>query len=233
MHARVGDDGQGTRHDHLRGSREDGPRPQAPAGRAVGIPERSARPPRTCPACRATLADGGAGTRACPGRLREEGRVRRGIRAGPGPTGWAIRWPSSPVPRSARRGHRTAAGAVRSVAGERTGAGHQAAHPAASGRAAALPAAGDGDPGEHRAPSACRPCLAAVNACAVETLAVPYDGLVPGYECGRCGCAGLVADLLPRRHVAARASSRRWSAGHKTRGPGSIAGGAGAQACGG
>ncbi len=37
-------------------------------------------------------------------------------------------------------------------------------------------------------------CLAAVNAGAVETLMVPYDGLVPGYECGRCGTLGLTAD---------------------------------------
>jgi hypothetical protein len=40
-------------------------------------------------------------------------------------------------------------------------------------------------------------CLAAVNAGAVETLAVPYDGLVPGYECGRCGALGLAADCCP------------------------------------
>jgi hypothetical protein len=40
-------------------------------------------------------------------------------------------------------------------------------------------------------------CLAAVNAGAVETLAVPYDGLVPGYECGRCGALGLTADCCP------------------------------------
>jgi hypothetical protein len=32
-----------------------------------------------------------------------------------------------------------------------------------------------------------RACLAAVNACAVQTLIVTDDGLVPGYECGRCG----------------------------------------------
>jgi hypothetical protein len=30
-------------------------------------------------------------------------------------------------------------------------------------------------------------CLAALNASAVDTLIVPEDGLVPGYECGRCG----------------------------------------------
>jgi hypothetical protein len=40
-------------------------------------------------------------------------------------------------------------------------------------------------------------CLAAVNAGAVETLVVPYDGLVPGYECGRCGALGLAADCCP------------------------------------
>ena len=40
-------------------------------------------------------------------------------------------------------------------------------------------------------------CLAAVNAGAVDTLAVPYDGLVPGYECGRCGALGLAADCCP------------------------------------
>jgi hypothetical protein len=40
-------------------------------------------------------------------------------------------------------------------------------------------------------------CLAAVNVGAVETLVVPYDGLVPGYECGRCGALGLAADCCP------------------------------------
>ena len=40
-------------------------------------------------------------------------------------------------------------------------------------------------------------CLGAVNASAVETLVVPYDGLVPGYECGRCGALGLAADCCP------------------------------------
>src|SRR5579864_7594201 len=40
-------------------------------------------------------------------------------------------------------------------------------------------------------------CLAAVNAGTVETLVVPYDGLVPGYECGRCGALGLAADCCP------------------------------------
>jgi hypothetical protein len=42
-----------------------------------------------------------------------------------------------------------------------------------------------------------RACLAAVNAGTAETLVVPYDGLVPGYECGRCGALGLVADCCP------------------------------------
>jgi len=40
-------------------------------------------------------------------------------------------------------------------------------------------------------------CLAAVNAGAAETLVVTDDGLVPGYECGRCGALGLAADCCP------------------------------------
>ena len=40
-------------------------------------------------------------------------------------------------------------------------------------------------------------CLAAVNACAVQTLIVPEDGLVPGYECGRCGALSTNADGCP------------------------------------
>jgi hypothetical protein len=40
-------------------------------------------------------------------------------------------------------------------------------------------------------------CLAAVNADPVETLVVPRDGLVAGYECGRCGALGLAADCCP------------------------------------
>lgn len=40
-------------------------------------------------------------------------------------------------------------------------------------------------------------CLAAVSACAVRSLAVPEDGLVPGYECGRCGALTLDADGCP------------------------------------
>jgi len=40
-------------------------------------------------------------------------------------------------------------------------------------------------------------CLAAVNACAVQTLIVPGDGLVPGYECGRCGALSIDADSCP------------------------------------
>jgi len=52
-------------------------------------------------------------------------------------------------------------------------------------------------------PHACRSviglqaCLAAVNAGTAETLAVPRDGLVPGYECGRCGALGTDADSCP------------------------------------
>jgi hypothetical protein len=42
-----------------------------------------------------------------------------------------------------------------------------------------------------------RACLAAVNACAVQTLIVPDDGLVPGYECGRCGALSVDADQCP------------------------------------
>jgi hypothetical protein len=37
-------------------------------------------------------------------------------------------------------------------------------------------------------------CLAAVSAGPVQTLLVPADGLVPGYECGRCGTLSLDAD---------------------------------------
>ena len=40
-------------------------------------------------------------------------------------------------------------------------------------------------------------CLAAVNACAAATLIVPADGLVPGYECGRCGALSTNADSCP------------------------------------
>jgi len=40
-------------------------------------------------------------------------------------------------------------------------------------------------------------CLAAVNACAVQILIVPEDGLVPGYECGRCGALSTDADSCP------------------------------------
>jgi hypothetical protein len=36
-------------------------------------------------------------------------------------------------------------------------------------------------------------CLAAVSAGPVQTLIVPADGLVPGYECGRCGTLSLDA----------------------------------------
>jgi hypothetical protein len=37
-------------------------------------------------------------------------------------------------------------------------------------------------------------CLAAVSAGPVQTLVAPADGLVPGYECGRCGTLSLDAD---------------------------------------
>ena len=37
-------------------------------------------------------------------------------------------------------------------------------------------------------------CLAAVSAGPVQTLVVPDDSLVPGYECGRCGTLSLDAD---------------------------------------
>jgi hypothetical protein len=40
-------------------------------------------------------------------------------------------------------------------------------------------------------------CLAAVSAGAVQTLVVPRDGLVPGYECGRCGALSLDACGCP------------------------------------
>jgi hypothetical protein len=52
-------------------------------------------------------------------------------------------------------------------------------------------------------PHACRSaiglqaCLTAVNAGTVETLVVPRDGLVPGYECGRCGALGTDTDSCP------------------------------------
>jgi len=42
-----------------------------------------------------------------------------------------------------------------------------------------------------------RACLTAVNACAVHTLIVPDEGLVPGYECGRCGALSTGADSCP------------------------------------
>ena len=40
-------------------------------------------------------------------------------------------------------------------------------------------------------------CLAAVNAGVAETLVVPRDGLVPGYECGRCGALSTDTDSCP------------------------------------
>lgn len=42
-----------------------------------------------------------------------------------------------------------------------------------------------------------RACLAAVNACAVQILIVPDEGLVHGYECGRCGALSIDADGCP------------------------------------
>ncbi len=52
-------------------------------------------------------------------------------------------------------------------------------------------------------PPACLPaiglqaCLAAVTAGVVETLVVPCDELVPGYECGRCGALSTEPDSCP------------------------------------
>jgi hypothetical protein len=40
-------------------------------------------------------------------------------------------------------------------------------------------------------------CLAAVTAGAVDTLVVPRDELVPGYECGRCGALSTQPDSCP------------------------------------
>ena len=42
-----------------------------------------------------------------------------------------------------------------------------------------------------------RACLAAVSAGAAQTLIVPDDELVPGYECGRCGALSVDADRCP------------------------------------
>ena len=42
-----------------------------------------------------------------------------------------------------------------------------------------------------------RACLAAVTAGVVDTLVVPRDELVPGYECGRCGALSTGADSCP------------------------------------
>jgi hypothetical protein len=47
------------------------------------------------------------------------------------------------------------------------------------------------------AASGLRACLAAVSACAVQTLVVPGDGLVPGYEWCRCGALSVDADRCP------------------------------------
>jgi hypothetical protein len=40
-------------------------------------------------------------------------------------------------------------------------------------------------------------CLAAVSAGSADALIVPADGLVPGYECGRCGTLSLAPDSCP------------------------------------
>ncbi len=42
-----------------------------------------------------------------------------------------------------------------------------------------------------------RACLAAVNASAVQTLLVPDDGPVTGYECGKCGTLSIAAGNCP------------------------------------
>jgi hypothetical protein len=47
------------------------------------------------------------------------------------------------------------------------------------------------------AASGLRACLAAVNAGAGQTLIVPDEGLVPGFECGRCGALSVDADTCP------------------------------------
>ena len=48
-----------------------------------------------------------------------------------------------------------------------------------------------------RAALGLRACLAAVNDGAVETLVVPGEGPVPGYECGRCGALSVDACSCP------------------------------------
>ena len=59
-------------------------------------------------------------------------------------------------------------------------------------------------------------CLAAVSGGPVQTLVVPADGLVPGYECRRCGTLSLDADTCcpdwASRRCRCRISLRRWSA---------------------
>ena len=57
--------------------------------------------------------------------------------------------------------------------------------------------AGAGPPGDGAAVTGLPACLAAVSAGAVAALAVPRDGLVPGYECGRCGALSLDPDSCP------------------------------------
>jgi hypothetical protein len=51
-----------------------------------------------------------------------------------------------------------------------------------------------GRPDRGRPAVGLRACLTAVSAGPVQTLVVPADGLVPGYECGRCGALSLDAD---------------------------------------
>ena len=59
-------------------------------------------------------------------------------------------------------------------------------------------------------------CLAAVSGGPVQTLVVPADGLVPGYECRRCGTLSLDADTCcpdwASRRCRCRISLRKWSA---------------------
>ena len=47
-------------------------------------------------------------------------------------------------------------------------------------------------------------CLGAVNAEAVALLLVPDEGMVPGFECGRCGALSLTGDDCPDWGTAAR-----------------------------
>jgi hypothetical protein len=54
-------------------------------------------------------------------------------------------------------------------------------------------------PGQPPCPPAIglQACLAAVTAGAVDTLIVPRDELIPGYQCGRCGTLSTTADNCP------------------------------------